>query len=66
MTVANLVMEDIEERAMSTFHSPHPIWMRYFDDIFTELPEHLVLSFHHVQKLIPSYSCVIINPLISY
>ncbi len=52
MTVANLIMEDIEERAIPTFHSPHPIWMRYFDDIFTELPEHLVLSFH-VQKLTP-------------
>ncbi len=39
VTVANLVMEYIEDRAISCFHSPPPSWKRYADDIFTTLPE---------------------------
>lgn len=33
VSVANLVMEDIEERALSTFHSPPHFWMHYVDDM---------------------------------
>ena len=40
VTVANLVMEDVEERTLSTCpHPPHPFWKRYVDDTFTALPE---------------------------
>ena len=46
VTVANLAMEYIEERAISSFHSPPPSWKRYADDIFTALTKNLALSFH--------------------
>ncbi len=39
VTVANLAMEYIEERAISSFHSLPPSWKRYVDDIFTALPK---------------------------
>ncbi len=29
VTVANLVMEDIEERAIATYHTPPVFWKRY-------------------------------------
>ena len=63
MVVANLIMEDIEERALSTFHSPH-FWKCYVADLCTTLhPDstlhHLtslpaILEFANIQ-LVPSY-----------
>ena len=40
--VANLVMEDIENRAQSTFHSPPKIWKRYVDDTFVIIHKNAV------------------------
>ena len=45
VTVANLVMEDVEERALVT--RPHPLsfWKQYVDDTFTALSEWEVNQF---------------------
>ena len=34
IVIANLIMEDVEKRALSTFHSPLKIWKRYVDNTF--------------------------------
>ena len=44
VTVANVIMEDVEWRAICTYHSPPPFGKRYMDDI-TVLPVHLINSF---------------------
>ena len=46
VVVANLVMEDIEQKALSTFYSPPCFWKQYVDDTCTILPGDLVDSFH--------------------
>ena len=46
VVVANLVMEDIEQKALSTFHTPPRFWRRYVDDTCTILPGDLVDSVH--------------------
>ena len=38
VSVANLVMEDVEERALSTFDVHLPFWKRYVDDTCTAVP----------------------------
>lgn len=47
VVVANLVMEDVEQRALTTFHAPPRFWRRYVDDTCVALPSQLVDSFHH-------------------
>ena len=38
VSVANLVMEDVEERALSTFNLQLPFWKRYANDTITAVP----------------------------
>ena len=47
VVVANLVMEDIEQRALSSFHLPPRFWKRYVDDTCVVLPACEVEGFHH-------------------
>ena len=54
VVVANLVMEDVEQQALSTYHSPPQFWRRYVDDTRTALPLDLVDSFHkHLNSIDP-------------
>ena len=46
VTVANLVMEDVEQRALSSYPSPPPLWKRYVDDMLTALHRDQVQRFH--------------------
>ena len=46
VTIANLVMEEIEQTALSSFHPPPWFWKRYVDDTCTVLPRGLVEGFH--------------------
>ena len=51
VVVANLVMEDIECRALSSFHTPPRFWRRYVDDTSTVLVE----PFHaHLNSIDPN------------
>ena len=46
VTVADLVMEDVEERALMSFPSRPPFWKRYVDDICTALRLDQLDAFH--------------------
>ena len=46
VTAANLVMEDVEKRALSTYPLPLPFWKCYVDDTLTALPLDKVQHFH--------------------
>ena len=55
VVVANLVMEDVEERALESFPSPPRFWKRYVDDTFTALPKTLITPFlDHLNDIEPS------------
>ena len=46
VTVANIVMEEIEQLDLSSFHPPPRFWKRYVDDTCTVLPRGSVTDFH--------------------
>ena len=46
VVVANLVMEDIEQRALSNFQPPPCFWKQYMDDTCVVLPANRVTDFH--------------------
>ena len=48
VVVANLVMEDIEHTAMSSFHTPPRFWRGYVDNTCAALPRDLVEPFHEL------------------
>jgi len=53
--VANLVMEDVEERAMASFADRPRVWKRYVDDTFVILKRtSLDKFFDHINELEPS------------
>ena len=63
VTIANLVMEDVEQRALSSFSSTKPLfWKRYVDDTCAAVHPDLVNVFHqHINNIEPSiqFTCEI-------
>ena len=54
VTVANLVMEEIEQKALSTFKTPPRFYKRYVDDTLTALPMNTISTFHeHLNSINP-------------
>ena len=54
VTVANLVMEEIEEKALSTFSPSPQFWKRYVDDTCTLLQSNVVYHFlDHLNSINP-------------
>ena len=52
--VANLYMEDFEERALSTAPHPPGKWLRYVDDTFVIIEEQYISEFHqHINQIDP-------------
>ena len=43
--IANPIMEDVEKRALSTFHLPPKIWKRYVNDTFVIIHKNSVEDF---------------------
>ena len=39
VTIANLVMENVEQRVLATYEAQPPFWKRYVDDTLTALPQ---------------------------
>ena len=46
VTVANLVMEDVEQRALATSEAQPPFWKTYVDNTLTALPKGQIQKFH--------------------
>jgi len=44
--IANIYMEHIEHKAITTFHSPPSLWLRYVDDTFCILDKEHLTDFH--------------------
>ena len=55
VAIANMVMEEIEECALSTYGSPPKAWKRYVDDTFKVLRSDIVLDINdHLKSIHPS------------
>ena len=46
VTVANLVIEDVEQRALATCEAQPPFWKRYVDDTLMALPKGQIQEFY--------------------
>ena len=54
MTSVGSVMKDVDQEALSTFHTPPQVWRRYVNDMCTAFPSELVDSFHdHLNSIDP-------------
>ena len=47
IVVAEIVMQNIEESALSTCRQTIPLWLRYVDDTFTAVRHDEIDAFHH-------------------
>ena len=55
VVVANLVMEDVETRAIETFAHPSRLWLRYVDDTFVIIEKSFLnIFFDHINNLEPT------------
>ena len=55
ITVANLMMEDVEERALESYPTPPPFWKCYVDDTCTALPSDQIPTFiSHLNSIEPN------------
>ena len=53
--LADIFMEFVEHRAISTFHTPPKLWVRYVDDTFFVIEEQYAEEFHkHLNSISPS------------
>ena len=46
VTIANLVMETVETKALKTFQNPPIMWKRYVDDTFVVIKKNNLETFH--------------------
>ena len=54
IVVAEIVMQNIEEQALSTYTKTLPLWLRYVDDTFTAVHKDEIDTFHkHVKRQNP-------------
>ena len=55
VVVADLVMEEVERRALTSFTDAPRIWKRYVDDTFAVIKPNLIQSFHdHLNSIVSS------------
>ena len=52
--IANMVMEDLEQRALTIFPNPPSIWVRYVNNIYAIMETEHIESFHHYLNTINS------------
>ena len=54
VVVAEIVMQNIEEQALSTYTKTLPLWLRYIDDTFTAVHKDEIDTFHeHLNRQNP-------------
>lgn len=52
VTVANLIMEDVEERALATFHTPPRFWKKNVDDVCVAMKwNHISQFLNHLNAI---------------